>query len=284
MSEAPRVAIVTFATTINEKPFNDYSHQIDLLRENANKFDIDFFSYNFSDLKVWIENTPFEKYPYFRRGVGGWFWKPIVILNFLEQCDYDFVVYMDVDCALRKSPIEVISSIPSEDDLAGFKMLAPIQAWTSMRVIKRLRAVEISANNMWTAGILIVRNSRKSQDSLRIWLNEMANPLNLFDLPFEPDGKKHRHDQSLLSILVAQKRITIFDLGTGFYSDGIEATSKLVENAWITTGIASAHSDIPERTSILARVRNRANYSKVRISILTFWFHYFFSFRSKRIR
>lgn len=284
MSKAARVAVVTFATTINEKPFSDYSNQIESLKNNTDKFDVDFFSYSYVDLKGWIANSPFEKYPYFRRGVGGWFWKPIVILDFLDQYAYDYVLYIDVDCALLKSPIEVIRSIPPEVDLAGFQMNTPIQNWTSMRILKRLRAVEVSAANMWTAGILIVKNSEKSKSFMRLWLSEMAKPASLFELPFEPDGKKHRHDQSLLSILVAQKRIEIFNLGAGFYSEGIESTSKLVEDAWIATGLSTASSELLVKSNFINRMRNQIHYRKVRASILTFWIHYFFNFNSKRNR
>jgi hypothetical protein len=284
VSSAPSVAVITFATTSSEKPFNDYSLVTEALRKSVVNFNIDFFAYSYADLRGWIANSPFEKYPYFRRGVGGWFWKPIVILKFLESNNYDVVLYMDADCKLLKNPIEIIQAIDPDIHLAGFQMKAPIRDWTSRRVLRRMDALQVSANNMWTAGILVVRNSETSRVALQLWLNEMARPANLFDLPFEVDGKQHRHDQSILSILVAQKRIEFFDLGMGFFSDGIEATADCLENAWIATGIRTDDESFFQKSNLLTRVRNQVHYRRNRLSIFTFWLHYLFDFNLKKKR
>ena len=145
-------------------------------------------------------------------------------------------------------------------------------------------AIQISANNMWTAGILVVRNSETSRVALRLWLEEMAQPANLFDLPFEVDGKLHRHDQSILSILVAKKRINLFNLGTGFFSDGIEATSDGLESAWVATGIKTGDEVQFQKSNFLTRLRNQVHYRRNRISILTFWLHYFLNLILKKNR
>jgi hypothetical protein len=104
-------------------------------------------------------------------------------------------------------------------------MDAKICDWTSPRVLRNLDAVQLLHENMWTAGILIVKNSPRSRLDLNAWISTMSKPWNLFDLPFEIEGMKHRHDQSILSVLIAKNKISMFDLGSGFYSTGIEATT-----------------------------------------------------------
>jgi hypothetical protein len=277
VSDAPRIAVVTFATTSNERPFNDYSRQIENLRQSVTSFKLELFVYTFHDLKKLISQTSFEKYPKFRRGVGGWFWKPIIILDFLSKQDFDYVLYLDVDCLLLKNPVEVIRNIPTSFDLAGFKMPAPIGDWTAPRILNVLKARENSAESMWTAGILIIKNSEAAKSSLRLWLNVMRQPKNLFDLPFETGGERHRHDQSLFSILIAQKKISVFDLGEGFYSEGIEATSNHIETAWISTGMHSKSLDLEPNSKwhkIMKRIANQLHYRSIRFSRYSFWIFY----------
>jgi hypothetical protein len=127
---------------------------------------------------------------------------------------------------------------------------------------------------MWTAGILLVKNSENAKSDLKRWLNAMSKPWNLFELPFETDGLTHRHDQSVLSILIAKGEIRVFDLGKGFYSEGIEATSKNIEDAWVATGVDPgqllANGDIN-----FAKVLRRAILHRVsKLSKATFWIAY----------
>jgi hypothetical protein len=144
---------------------------------------------------------------------------------------------MDVDCVLLKDPVEIINSLPPNVEFAGFSMDARIGDWTAARIIKSLAAEELKNFSMWTAGILIVKNTKSAAEYLTIWSDIMSNPYDLFESPFDPDKTKHRHDQSLLSILIARGDIRIHDLGAGFYSEGIEATSKNLAESWVATGV-----------------------------------------------
>lgn len=283
MGEAPRVAVLTFATNKNERPFNDYSERIVELGRNSKEFELDFCLYTFSDLKRLIAGSKFEVFPFFRRGVGGWFWKPIIILDLLEKNIYDFIIYMDADCKILQNPNLVIQNLPSTSNLAGFKMKAEIANWTSPRVLKRFEAKSVSSNPMWTAGLLIIRNSDKTREELKLWQDAMSNPLNLFDLPFENNASRHRHDQSILSILVAQEKVKIYDLGSGFYSEGIESTVDELSLAWISTGVDSRKKNVVP-LNMVSRLRNQYNYRSIRLTRYTFWVHYFLRNLLKRKR
>lgn len=282
MQVESRVAIVTFATTEGESPFNNYSGQIQKLKYSSKYFGLDLFVYTFNDLKELISHTPFENFPFFRRGVGGWFWKPLIILDFMNRNNYDYVLYMDVDCVLLRDPQEVINSLDPETHLAGFKMAASLGDWTASRVLRRLDATELAPQNMWTAGILIIKNSSMAKSSLTLWLQKMVKPANLFDLPFEKDSNRHRHDQSIFSILIAQKKIEICDLGEGLFSNGLEATSKSSATAWVSTGLQDSGEDPLISNKLIVRLRNQIHYRRVQFSKLSFWAHYFFTPRRNR--
>jgi hypothetical protein len=284
VSQVPSVAVLTFATSANEKPFKDYSLEVDYLKKNAQNFELTLFHYNFTDLLKLIKHTPFEIFPHFQRGVGAWFWKPLVILDFLEKHNFDYVLYLDVDCRIHKNPVEVIRSIPNGIDWAGFKMSAQIGDWTASRVLRKIRSAGVSAESMWTAGILVIKNSATSREFLHRWLEMMSNPANLFDLPFDKDGNRHRHDQSLLSILIAQGKIQVHDLGSGFYSEGIESTSELCEDAWVSTGAVTNETIEQLRPQLVLRFRNQIHYQKVKLSRSTFWIHYLLDRGLKKIR
>lgn len=274
MSVNPRVAVVTFATTFGDKPFKDYEKEIERLRSSAVTFGLDLYVYTLDDLKAAISHSPFKGYTFFQKGVGGWFWKPIVILHFLEKIQCDYLLYLDVDCILLKDPLPIVQRFGNQFDIAGFRMEAQIKDWTARRIVNNLRANECSDAAMWTAGILLVKNSEKARRNLKKWSDSMSRPWNLFDLPFEIDSAKHRHDQSTLSILVAKGEIQMLNLGEGFYSEGIEATSKSFEDAWVATGVNLGNPLANSQLSFAMVVRRSIWHRVSKLSKITFWISY----------
>lgn len=274
MSLIPRVAVVTFATTLGDKPYKNYDQEIVRLRGSAFKFGLDFYAYTLNDLEVAIKDSPFKGYTHFRKGVGGWFWKPIVILHFLEKNQYDYLLYLDVDCTLLKDPLPIIRCLENQFDVAGFKMDAQIKNWTVGRIVDNFRANECRDAAMWTAGILLVKNSKTAKSSLNKWMDAMSKPWNLFDLPFENDGANHRHDQSVLSILIAKGEMQVLSLGEGFYSEGIEATSKNIDSAWVATGVNLGKPLAKSTPSFGKRLRRAIQHRVSEFSKVTFWIVY----------
>ena len=274
VSQIPRVAVVTFATTFGDKPFKDYGNEIKRLCDSALKFEMDFFVYTLDDLRNATKNSSFEGYTHFRKGVGGWFWKPIVILHFLEATQYDYLLYLDVDCILLKDPMPIIRSLKNQFDIAGFQMDAQIKDWTVARVIDNFQANDCRNSTMWTAGILLVKNSEKAKSDLSRWLDSMSKPWNLFELPFEIGAVKHRHDQSVLSILIAKNEIQVCNLGEGFYSEGLESTSQNIEDAWVATGINLGKPVPFNQLGFPMRLQRAIRHRISQFSIGTFWITY----------
>lgn len=283
MSRLSKVAVITFATSVGDKPFKNYEKEIEKLRGSALRFGLDFHVYTLDDLKETTCKSAFQGYIKFRKGVGGWFWKPLVMLHFLENYSYDYILYLDVDCVLLKNPLQVLDSLADQVDIAGFRMNARIENWTLDRVLNNLSAYEFRDSAMWTAGILVVKNTEIAKDYLNSWLEAMSRPWNLFELPFEPGGAKHRHDQSVLSILIAKGQIQVFNLGEGFYSEGIEATSSSAENAWVATGV-NLGKPMPNIQLSFAQVFYRGlRYRVSGFSKGNFWIAFLFTYLWKRI-
>lgn len=276
MSLVPRVAVVTFATTMQDKPFKNYEKEIERLRDSAFKFGLDFYVYTLDDLKLKTSDSSFNGYIYFRKGVGGWFWKPIVMLHYLEKIECDYLLYLDVDCILLQNPLPVVQSLENQFEIAGFRMDAQIKNWTVSRIVDHFQANDCSDAAMWTAGILLVKNSEKAKSDLVKWSHAMSKPWNLFELPLEVGGVTHRHDQSVLSILIAKNEIQVFNLGGGFYSEGIESTSPSIEDAWVATGVDFGKPPQNDQLSFAMKLVRAIRHRVSKFSKGTFWVAYLF--------
>lgn len=283
MSHLPRVAVVTFATSFGDKPFKNYEREIGRLRDSVLSFGLDFYAYTLTELKDAVKDSSFRGYIKFRKGVGGWFWKPIVILHYLEHNTYDYILYLDVDCILLKDPLPVLENLPKQVDIAGFRMDAQIGSWTVDRIIENFQASELRGADMWTAGILLVKNTEMAKTKLTKWQVAMSKPWNLFELPFESSGGKHRHDQSLFSILIAKGEIDVYNLGEGFYSEGIEATSSSIGSAWVATGLNPEELSHKIELSFTQALNRAIRHRVSGFSKGTFWLTFPFTFLWNKI-
>ena len=249
-----RIGVVSFGTTLEDRGFRDFSSQLRTLRASTQAHGVDFLNYTFSDLSKEISGTPFQDFPRFKKGVGAWFWKPIAIEHFLKLNTYDYLIYLDADCRLHSNPEQVIKSLPKDFEIAGFKINSTIGEWTLPRVLKRLSAGGFRNYPLYTAGILIVKNSELARKYLSVWRDTMNDPRVLMELPFERNSRIHRHDQSVLSILVAKKRIIIEPIGSGFFSNGIESTQSDLKGAWVSTGSITNDQSVKNKRLPITRI------------------------------
>jgi hypothetical protein len=162
-------------------------------------------------------------------------------------------------------------------------MNAQIENWTVSRIVNNFQANDCSGAAMWTAGILLVKNSEKAKSDLMKWSHAMSKPWNLFELPFEAGGVRHRHDQSVLSILIAKNEIQVFNLGGGFYSEGIEATSPSIEAAWVATGVNFGKPTLDNQLSFAMKLDRTIRYRISKFSKGTFWIAYLLICLRKRL-
>lgn len=253
-----QIVPVTFYT---KKSFlyKDCSEKLIRLRESLVQHSLELKEYQIQDLYNLIENSPLRFYLLFNRGVGGWFWKPLIIVDAMRKNPGKIVLYLDSDCVITSNPAKVISEKVSTNGLYLFNQQALIGDWTSPRCLDRMNAntLEVKQSEMKTAGIIVARSSPENIDSLKIWLKEMSDPLKLIE-PIRRSGN-HRHDQSVLSILAAQEMVDVRDLGEGFFSQGLETLSEGLATSWVATGNLGPEESASTKKALL---KNYALYFK----------------------
>jgi hypothetical protein len=262
------VVAVTFATTKKSMLFKNYNDNLLELEASLNQFGIQLEIYNLKKLKLIIRQLNCKWYLFYNKGVGAWFWKPLIISESMKKNRGKVIIYFDADCVVTKNPRQIVSELSLEaGKLYLFEQKLLIKDWTSTRCISRMNLNNslILNSRMKTAGVIVARESEENIENLSVWSREMDDPLKLIDPLF--CGKKHRHDQSVLSLLCSAGKVDSGDLGRGFYSMGPESISDSINNSWVYTGSVSP-SIFDSRKNIL--FRNQLKYIKFQIFGLTY--------------
>jgi len=159
-----------------------------------------------------------------KRGYGYWLWKPILVLEFLNtHPEVDAILYADAGCDLafnvksRKTWSRYLGHLESHGGIA-FKMELIEDSWTKQEVFDQFPEFEeFRKSEQLLAGVFIMNRQFALDFSLR-WLKAMrTSNYSLLDDCFNesiqnPDFKKHRHDQSLFSLMTKQDgRVMILD-------------------------------------------------------------------------
>lgn len=225
-----------------------------------------FFSKTFvfteKDLPLTIRSSPLF---YNVKGGGFWLWKPYIIDKLLSEIDEgDIVVYSDAGSELLNSDkwneyfnlMNYYSSIffqYRENVYYGWNKFnskyndsPKLKFWTKASTVNHFRNL-FSSDNDWLekskicAGLIIIKKDKNSQDLIKEWMNNMLFfPHIVCDL-FENEKmnqiqgfSEHRHDQSILSILVRYyekvKGVLILDEEFETYNkDQIVKTSRKID-------------------------------------------------------
>jgi hypothetical protein len=163
-------------------------------------------------------------------GAGCWLWKPWLIRRYLAECATDDVlIYSDVgrpgtDYAPRRLPEWLIARTRAAEH--GFtvgpllRQHGPLSRWCKRDALILLGAdrPEILAQPSCQATSSLWRPTRAAFGLLDAWLTAAQDPRILTDapntcgLPDHPGFVDHRHDQSILSILVHRDGLPVLDV------------------------------------------------------------------------
>lgn len=173
-----------------------------------------FHQYLYDDLRAdatfWAAHGAFIEAN--KRGRGYWIWKPHIILHSLSHMnDGDILVYADAGCSIKASGaerfrkyLEVISTTPQ--GILAFSSEHSMYKWTKMDTVKALGAESILHMNGVIATSLIIRKCDASLRIIKQWMSYCERYELLDDSPSvtanHPDFIEHRHDQSILSLLL----------------------------------------------------------------------------------
>jgi hypothetical protein len=172
-----------------------------------------------------IESTLYQEnlsfFQQHRRGYGLWAWKPLLIKEaILRYPNSKYIVYLDMGCDLNVNKtslqrFEDYLKLAQSNEGFAFELNLKEVEWTSKNVLIHFKASQ-SQDNQVSASVLVFKNSKKVEFFLDTWLDLMK-----YDNFFLTKGAhilpskitdRHRHDQSILSLLWHQSAmVTIPD-------------------------------------------------------------------------
>ncbi len=238
------LVLVTFATVGPKTPFRDYSEKVDGLKRFAESAGIDFKSFNHIEIASSRFNRYKNEYFKLRKGAGYWHWKPIVILEAIQLFPSSLILYVDVDVDFVKIEKHKLIQTAMSAPIHAFKTLDLIYDWTSTQCLTDLDpGLTYRKSYIYVAGIILVNPEFKATEYfLMQWMAAMDNEQSLLD-PKNSLSRRHRHDQSIFSLLAAKETGIVNDLGPGFWGHGIKMPVIELENIWIGTSLSNFNLD-----------------------------------------
>lgn len=158
------------------------------------------------------------------RGYGYWIWKPYLIKKTLEQInDGDILLYLDVGCELNikgsKKLLEYIEDVKNKKFMGTSAVSTEIR-YTKMDLLKFFN-VENNKNLLrkkhMQSGCLLMTKCKEVIHVIDTWNDICFNNYHLIDdtPSIETNNirfKDHRHDQSVLNMIVKTNNMTNYDL------------------------------------------------------------------------
>lgn len=199
-----------------------YDNDINKLVESVIKFsNFEIIIYNNKDINSYFKKS-YNSILNQKRGGGYWLWKPYIINETMDNMeDGDLLFYLD-NKYFFTDKIKYLLSNKLEQDICIWKNKPNEQSycfkeWCKMDVIQKynLNHVAFVENyEICWAGAIVFRKNKKNINIMRRWLELCCNENNITDSPsIIPNNKffkEHRHDQSLLSIVLNENNIKTF--------------------------------------------------------------------------
>lgn len=175
------------------------------LSESASRYGITTEIYDPSQLpdEFWQVNRSALSH---KKGFGLWCWKPVVAILEVEKMQYgEVLLYTDAGLEFVADPAMLLPLLEI-DDIAFFELgLHPERRWTKRLVLEELGiTANMRETNQRTAGIFLIRKSRRSLEFLHAWKEncQRYELINEEGTSYSNDEfMSHRHDQSILSVL-----------------------------------------------------------------------------------
>ena len=156
------------------------------------------------------------------RGGGYWLWKPYIINETLKRInDDDIIFYLDSKYYFIAHFKDLYENYMKENDIMAWKnkpneLIWYMKNWCKMDVIVKYdmyqKVFDAHAEDCW-GGALIVKKNATTVKYIQEWLDMCCIYENITDspsiLPNDPVFREHRHDQSLLSIILHKYNITL---------------------------------------------------------------------------
>ena len=199
----------------------NYDNDIDRLVESIKKYsDFEVIIFHKKDINSYFvkQNENILKQS---RGGGYWLWKPYIINETLLKIeDNDLLFYMDAKYYFKESFKNLYNNKMNSDILIWKNKpnepYYPLKQWCKMDVIQKYNIYHLTFIDNYEicwAGAMLIRKTNKISLLMKRWLDICCNEQNITDIksiiPNRKDFKEHRHDQSLLSIVLHEYNIPL---------------------------------------------------------------------------
>ncbi len=222
----PRIGFVTFG---DGSPL--YRASANRLARNAKQSG--WFSksvkYEFKDIRTEFKKyspRDFEK----NRGFGYWLWKPMVLKKFaIQNVDLDLIMYADAGCHLNVNEVsssrfaDYVNGITASNPAVAFQSDHIERHWTKGDLLKQFNESHYGTGQFLATVLIGNRDFLINLCDDWIKLARLNNSHFLDDsnseCPNDPNFVEHRHDQSILSLLLKDKDIRGFPESETYSSD-----------------------------------------------------------------
>ena len=201
---------------------SEYENYIQQLIESVktySHFEVIIFNKQNIDLNFKEEN---ESILNNKRGGGFWLWKPYIINKILKNINDDDILFYCDSKYYFTEPFKNLFYDKMHNNILIWKNKPNessyyLKQWCKMDVVKKYNMYnETFINNYeicW-AGCMVLRKNNTISNLINRWLTICCNENDLTDIPSiiqnSPDYIEHRHDQSLLSIVLHEFNIKLY--------------------------------------------------------------------------
>lgn len=174
-----------------------------------------------------------------RRGFGYWLWKPMLVSSTLASMDEgEVLLYADGGCEFSRLGTQRFFDYVEIADRNGalfFRIPGRENAYTKRELLEYLGTTkEEEISSQCQGGIFLLKNCAKVRDLINEWLR-LCREDDMRLLTDEKDPSKqgqyfvdHRHDQSILSILVKRSSFAVIDS-----EDQFDKRLYNIVNSWV---------------------------------------------------
>ena len=205
--------------------YNDNTHKkyiyklLKSVKMYGKNFKIIIFNKHYIDKNFFLKNKAILDC---KRGGGYWLWKPYIINETLKKINNDDIIfYLDSTYYFIENFTNLYSDYMKNNDLLVWKNKPNNQPdymkyWCKMDVIRKYnmgyKVFKQNVEDCW-AGALIIKKNEKTINYIKEWLDMSCIYEDITDSPSKfPNNSKfreHRHDQSLLSIVLHKYDIPV---------------------------------------------------------------------------
>lgn len=148
------------------------------------------------------------------RGYGYWLWKPYLINRELERLqENDILVYCDAGCRINPGGktrlleyVDMLNVDPSSYGIVSFQLEYKEKQYTKQSVLEYFGVSEEDRNQkQCMATVVIIRKTAHSSRIINLWFKTCQKHYLINDDRKEYENREfvdHRHDQSILSVIV----------------------------------------------------------------------------------